>query len=124
MSTIIREADEAIRRTIIIAQERQLHLAPFFAHEFGPTSLALCDSRNADLLSQQSKAVAIGFLRELYPSDFHSSYPICTSNSAIVIDGGSLLETKPSPACRTIRDYAAQLLKYLAGSLFKEHVTY
>jgi hypothetical protein len=124
MTTIINEADEKIRRTIIIAQERQLPLAPFFAHEFCPTSLALCDSRNAELLNQQSKAVAISFIRELYPHAFHSSYPVCISNSAIVIDGGSLLEKKPLPTCRTIRDYAEQLLKYLIENLFKEHVSY
>ncbi len=121
---IIKDADDNIRRIIIIAQQRQLPLTPFFAHEFGPTSLALCDSRNADLINQQSKATAINLIRELYPSAFHSFYPTCISNSAIVIDGGSLLEAKPFSTSRTIRDYAEQLLKYIIGSLFKEHVSY
>ena len=121
---IIKEADEEIRRVIIIAQQRQLPLCSFFAHEFCPTSLALCDSRSINLLNQQSKAMAVGFIREVYPSAFHSAYPVSVDNSALVIDGGSLLETKPSSACRTIRDYAEQLLKYTIGSLFKSHVSH
>jgi hypothetical protein len=120
---IIKEADEEIRRVIVIAQQRHLPLGSFFAHEFCPTSLALCDSRNINLLNQQSKAIAIGFIREIYPSAFHSTYPISIDDSALVIDGGSLLETKPSSSCRTIRDYAEQLLKCTIGSLFKAHVS-
>jgi len=44
-------------------------------------------------------------------------------NSAIVIDGGSMLETKPLSTSRTIEDYAKQLMKFNIGSLFKEHVS-
>jgi hypothetical protein len=51
---IIKEADEEIRRVIIVAQQRQLSLCSFFAHEFTPTSLAICDSRSINLLNQQS----------------------------------------------------------------------
>ena len=124
MEKIIKEADDEIRRIIIIAQQRQLSLTNLLAHEFGPASLALCHPRNPDLIYQRSKSDAISFLRKLYPSAFHSSYPQSMTNSAIVIDGGSLLETKPLPTSRTIRDYAEQLLKCIIGSLFKEHVSY
>jgi len=123
MAKIIKEADEESRRVIIIAQQRQLALPPLFAHEFGPTSLALCDSRNIDLFNQQSKAIAISFIRQLYPSAFMSSLPNSAVKSAIVIDGGSLLEIKPLSTTRTIRDYAEQLLKHTIGNLFKEHVS-
>lgn len=123
MPKIITDGDAEIRRTILIAQERRLSLAPLFAHEFGPTSLALCDSRNANLMNQQSKSLAVGFIREMYADKFHSSYPTSISNSAIVVDGGSLLETKPFATCRIFRDYAEQLLKINIGSLFKEHVS-
>lgn len=124
MAKIIKEADEEIRRIIIIAQQRKLLLTPLMVHEFAPTSLALCDSRNADLFNQQSKSTAIHFLRELFPSAFYSSYPVPIVKSALIIDGGSLLEIKPLATCRTIRDYADQLLKYTIGNLFKEHVNH
>lgn len=124
MTKLIKEADEEIRRIIIIAQQRKLPLTPFLAHEFAPTSFTLCDSRHADLFNQQSKSTAIHFLRELFPSAFYSSYPVSIVKSALIIDGGSLLEIKPLATCRTIRDYAHQLLKYTIGNLFKEHVNH
>ena len=123
MAKVIKEADDEIRRVIVIARQRQLALSPLMAHEFTQTSLALCDSHNMKLINQQSKAAVIGLIRELYPSAFHSSYPVSTANSALVVDGGSLLETKPFPTSRTIRDYAEQLLTCIIGSLFKTHVS-
>lgn len=123
MTKIIKTADEEIRRIIVICQQRNFSLVSFMAHEFSATSIALCDSRNGDLFNQQTKATAVNFLRDLYPSAFHSSYPQSVSNSAIIIDGGSLLETKPLPYCRTVWDYSEQLLKYTIGNLFKEHVS-
>lgn len=124
MTKIIKEADEEIRRIIIIAQQRKLSLTSLMAHEFAPTSLALCDSRNADIFNQQSKSIAIHFLRELFTSAFYSSYPVPIVKSALIIDGGSLLEVKPLATYRTIGDYARQLLTYNIGNLFKEHVNH
>ena len=122
MTKIAKEADEEIRRIMIIAQQRKLPLTSLMAHEFAPTSFALCDSRNADLFNQQSKSTAVHFLRELFASAFSSSYLVPIVKSALIIDGGSLLEVKPLATCRTIRDYAEQLLKHTIGNLFKEHV--
>ena len=124
MVKIMKDADEEIRRVVIIAQQRGLPLTHFLAHDFAPTSFALCDSRNGDLLYQTSKAVVLQFLRDLYPSTFQSSYSCSRSNSAIVIDGGSLLEMRPNSTCRTIRDYARQLLRSSVGLLFQQHVSY
>jgi hypothetical protein len=124
MAKIVKEADDEIRRVILIARQRQLALSPLMAHEFSPSSLALCDSHNVNLINQQPKAVVIGLIRELYPSAFHSSYPVSTVNSALVIDGGSLLETKPLSTSRTIGDYAEQLLTGIIGNMFKTHVSH
>lgn len=123
LAKLIKEGDEEIRRIIVIAQQRQLPLAEFLSYEFGPSSFALCDGKSTDLLNQQSKAVVVHFIREMYPSAFQSRFPNSMNKSAIVVDGGSLLETKPLPTSRTIRDYAQQLLVFIIGSLFKEHVS-
>lgn len=55
-------ADEAIHRTIIITQQRNLKpLSQFFAHEFSPVPLSLCDTNNINLLNQQAKPKIIDF---------------------------------------------------------------
>ena len=124
MTKVIKEADDEIRRVIVIARQRQLALSPLMAHEFTPSSLALCDGHNMKLINQQSKSAVVGLIRELYPSAFHSSYPVSTVNSALIIDGGSLLEMKPLSTTKTIRDYAEQLLTLVIGNLFKTHVSH
>lgn len=124
LAKIIKEGDEELRRVIVIAQQRQLPLSEFLSHEFAPSSFALCDSKSIDLLNQQSKAAVVNLIRDMYPSAFQLTCPTSINKSAIVVDGGSLLEMKPLPTSRTIRDYAQQLLKFIIGSLFKEHVSY
>ena len=120
---IIKQADEEIRRMIIISKQRNISLAPLFAHEFTPAPLSLCDSQNIQLLNQQSKATVISFIKELYPSAFQDPVDDLMKNSALIIDGGSLLETKPLSHVRTISDYAEQLLVRTIGHLFTQHVS-
>jgi hypothetical protein len=120
---LVKLADEEIRRTMIIAQQRNLKpFSDIFAHEFSPVPLSLCDSNNIDLFNQQAKAKVIDFLIKMYPSFFSSSCPISTNRTALVIDGGSLLEVKSRPDTRTIRDYAIQLLENNIRYLFSIHV--
>ncbi|CAF4064432.1 unnamed protein product [Rotaria sp. Silwood2] len=120
--TLVKLADEEIRRTVIIAEQRNIKpLSLLFAHEFAPTSFALCDTSNVNFLNQQTKSKVIDFLYNMYPSSLSSSCPISTNESAIVIDGGSLFETKPQLHVQTIREYAIQLLEVNLASLFKTH---
>ncbi|CAF3634152.1 unnamed protein product [Rotaria sp. Silwood1] len=106
-NTLVKFADEEIRRTIIIVEQRQLRpMSDFFAHEYSLVALSLCDNSNVYLLSQQNKAKLIDFLYKICPSSFYSSCPVSTAASAVVIDGGSLLETKPESHFQTIREYA------------------
>jgi hypothetical protein len=124
-NTLVKMADENIYRTIIIAQQRNLKpLSQLFAHEFSPVPFSLCDIQNVNLLNQQTKCKIIDFLHKIYSSSFYSSCPISTHGSAIVIDGGSLLETKPQSNIQTIRDYAIQLLENNIQDLFKIHVNF
>ena len=121
---MIKLADLEIRRTIIVAQQRNLKpLSQFFAYEFSPVPLSLCDTHNIDLFHQQSKATLIDFISNIFPSSFSSSFPVSNQRSALVIDGGNLLETKPNPEAKTIRDYAIQLLEKNISSSFKTHVS-
>ena len=121
MAKIIKEADDEIRRVIVIARQRQLALSPLLAHEFTPSSLALCDSHNINLINQQSKAAVISLIKELYPSAFHSSYPVSTANSALVIDGGGLLETKPLSTSRTIRESGWAACWGVSSEIYSRH---
>jgi hypothetical protein len=117
-------ADVEIRRTIVVAQQRNLKpLSQFFAFEYSPVPLSLCNPKNIGLFNQQSKAIIIEFLNKSFPSSFSSLSPVSTRQSALVIDGGMLLETKPNPETKTIRDYAVQLLDKIICSLFKTHVS-
>ncbi|CAF3953138.1 unnamed protein product, partial [Rotaria sp. Silwood1] len=119
---LTRLADQEIRRTIIIAQQRNLKpLSQFFAFEFSPVPLSLCDRDNVDSFNQQSKSTAIDFLKKIFPSSFSSSYPLSAVESALVIDGCSLFDTKPSPEAKTIRDYAIQLLDKNIRLLFETY---
>ena len=122
---LVKLADQEIRRIIIVAQQRNLRpLSQFFAYEYSPIPLSLCDIHNVDLFNQQTKAKAIDFLKKTFPSSFPSTCTISTHKSAIVIDGGSLLENKPHPSTRTIRDYAIQLLEHNIRDLFGTHVSH
>ncbi|CAF3390230.1 unnamed protein product, partial [Rotaria sp. Silwood2] len=115
-------ADHEIRRIVLIAQQRNLKpLSQFFSFEFSPVPLSLCDSQNIDLLNQQTKATVIDILNNHFSSSFSSSCSISTGQSAIVIDGRILFETKPNPEVKTIRDYAIQLLENDIRDLFYIH---
>ncbi|CAF3938297.1 unnamed protein product [Rotaria sp. Silwood1] len=115
-------ADHEIRRIVLIAQQRNLKpLSQFFSFEFSPVPLSLCDNQNIDLLNQQTKATVIDILNNNFSSSFSSSCSISTSQSAIVIDGRILFETKPNPEVKTIRDYAIQLLENDIRDLFYIH---
>ena len=104
---LVNVADEEIRRTITIAKQRSLKpLSQFFSFEFAPVALSLCSTDNIDLFNQQSKSAVIKFLNKIYPSSFSSRCPVPTHESAIIIDGRTLFETKPHPNVKTIRDYA------------------
>ncbi|CAF4125635.1 unnamed protein product, partial [Rotaria sordida] len=121
-NTLVKFADDEIRRIIIIGEQRQLTpMSDFFAHEYAPVALSLCDSSNVYLLNQQNKPKITDFLYKICPSSFYSSCPVSTAGSAIVIDGASLLETKPEFRFQTIREYAIQLLRNNINNLFKTH---
>ena len=98
-------------------------LSQFFAFEFSPISLFLCDRHNIDLLNQQTKATAVDFLK-IFPSSFSLSCPISTDHSAVVVDGSTLFQSKPNPEVKTIRDYVIQLLENDTGigNTFDKHV--
>ncbi len=64
-------ADLHLRRTIIVAKQRNLRpLSQLFAFEFSPVPLSLCDSHNIDLFYQQTKTKAIEFLKKMFPWSF------------------------------------------------------
>ncbi|CAF3305789.1 unnamed protein product [Rotaria sp. Silwood2] len=121
-SHLVKVADQEMRRTIIIAQQRNLKpLSKFFGFEYSPIPLSLCNSHNTDLLNQQTKVTAMEFLKKNFSASFSSSYPIPTHQSALVIDGNSLFETKPKSEVKTIREYAIQLLNNNIRHLFEIH---
>ncbi|CAF0895346.1 unnamed protein product [Didymodactylos carnosus] len=92
----LKQVDDYIGRTIILAEDRQLSLTSLFAHEFTTAQLSLCDKDSFDLLNQQKKSSAIDYLKEQSPSSFSMTCPIKTDRCALGIDGGSLLEIKPT----------------------------
>ncbi|CAF1472172.1 unnamed protein product [Rotaria sordida] len=91
------------------------------SHRKFSIALSLCDRDNVDFFNQQSKSTAIDFLRKIFPSSFSSSYPLSAVESALVIDGCSLFDTKPNPEAKTIRDYAIQLLDKNIRFLFESY---
>ncbi|CAF1484646.1 unnamed protein product, partial [Didymodactylos carnosus] len=121
LNKTLKKVDEDIRRMIIIAKDRHLHLPTLFAHEFTAAPLSLCDNQNFELMNQQKKSAAIEYLKEQFPSSFSISCPITTYKCALVIDGGSLLESKPTLRNCTVRDYAVQLLKTIINRYFQHY---
>ncbi|CAF1529697.1 unnamed protein product, partial [Didymodactylos carnosus] len=94
-----------------------------FSFEFSPVPFSLCDNQYMDLMNQQKKSSVVDYLRQLYPSAFSSIDPT-TANSKIfgmIIDGGSLLQTKPSSTNCTVYNYAKQLLKNVIIKQFNRY---
>ncbi|CAF2446127.1 unnamed protein product [Rotaria sp. Silwood2] len=121
-NTLVKKTDDEIRKTIIIAQQRNIkQLSQLFQREFLPVLFSLCNSTSINLLNQQTKVKVVDFLNKLVPSSFYSSCPTSTIESAVVIDDTSLLETKPQPDVQTIRQYANQLLGNDIKNLFKTY---
>jgi hypothetical protein len=88
-----------------------LDLDLLFGYEFSPVPLSLCDSKDFHLLNQQQKSDVIKLFEEECPQAFSRTNPTLNSRKwALIIDAGSLLETKPTKTNGTIFDYAKQLL--------------
>ncbi|CAF1098692.1 unnamed protein product, partial [Didymodactylos carnosus] len=121
LTKTIKYVDEEMRRVIIIAEQRGLSLPSLFAHEFTRAPLALCDNQNCDLMNQQKKSAAIDYLKQQFPSSFSSSCPTLKGKSALVIDGGSLLEIRPKTRNMTVRQYAEQLLTTVINRQFQQY---
>ncbi|CAF1640755.1 unnamed protein product, partial [Didymodactylos carnosus] len=121
LTKILKAVDDEIRRILILPQERNIHPRSLFAHEFTPAPLSLCDNHNCELMNQQKKSGAIEFLKEQFPSAFLSSCPKITGSCALVIDGGSLLETRPASRNTTVRNYALQLLNTVIKYNFQQY---
>lgn len=86
-------------------------MVSLFAHEFTPAPLSLCDGQDFDLLNQQQKSEIVKFFEKEFPSCFSTSHPRCDNERwALIIDGGPLLEIKPSKINGNVFDYAKQLL--------------
>ncbi|CAF1154261.1 unnamed protein product, partial [Didymodactylos carnosus] len=117
----LKQVDDYIGRIIILAEDRQLSLTSLFAHEFTKAPLSLCDKDSFDLLNQQKKSSAIDYLKEQFPSSFSMTCPIKTDRCALVIDGGSLLEIKPTVPSSTVRAYAIHLLQTTINRLFEHY---
>ncbi|CAF3933472.1 unnamed protein product [Rotaria sp. Silwood2] len=119
---LVKIADQEIRRTVMIAKQRNLKpLSDFFAFEFSPVPLSLCNMHNVDLFNQQTKKTAIDFLNKTFPLSFSDTCPVSTHQSAFVIDGETLFYTKPNPNVKTIREYAIQLFDIIILHLFRIH---
>ncbi|CAF0764722.1 unnamed protein product [Didymodactylos carnosus] len=109
---ILKTTDEDIRRFLVLSEYRNLDLTYVFSHEFTSAPLTLCDHSNFDFMNQQKKSTVLDFLREEFPIAFSTvDIPIATEYSALVIDGGSMLEIKPVTRHGTVHNYAIQLLK-------------
>ena len=82
-----------------------------FSHEFSIAPLALCDNHDCHLLNQQQKPEIIKLFENECPTSFSTKNP-ATGNGkwALVIDGGSLLESRPLIPNIAIFYYAKQLL--------------
>ncbi|CAF3137029.1 unnamed protein product [Rotaria socialis] len=112
----IKEIDETIIKALMLSRYRpKMNLVEFFGHEFSSRPLSLCDRNNQDFLYQQSKSKVINFLKEKVPDSFGTINPFTISStntheSALLIDGGALLQTRPMHG-HTALDYAIYLLE-------------
>jgi hypothetical protein len=109
-------------QNILIIFFQKLDLDSLFSHEFSPAPLALCDHQDCSLLNQQQKSELMRFFEKECPNGFSTMNPTRDNCKwALVIDGGPLLETRPSKANGTILDYAKQLL---INTIIPEFKTY
>ncbi|CAF1392749.1 unnamed protein product, partial [Didymodactylos carnosus] len=126
-SNTMKNTDAEIRRCISLSQERELNLPLLFSFEFSKYPLALCDSNNPELLNQQQKSIALKFLEQTFPdscSHQHLLLPaqLSTSSSnksAIIVDWGVLLQTRPANHHKTVYHYALDLLETKVYPHFK-----
>ena len=82
-----------------------------FSHEFTPEPLSLCDGQDFNLLNQQQKSEIVKLFEKEFPNRFSTSHPRCDNGRwALIIDGGPLLEIRPSKINGKVFDYAKQLL--------------
>lgn len=90
------------------------------AHEFSPAPLALCDNQDFSLLNQQQKSELMKFFERECSTGFSTQNPTKDNCKwALIIDGGPLLEIRPSKTNGTILDYAKQLLTNMIIPEFK-----
>ncbi|CAF3163412.1 unnamed protein product [Rotaria sp. Silwood2] len=111
LSKVLHSVDRLMRDSFIIGEQRDIPLSSIFCHEFTPAPLSLCQINNYNIMNQQKKHIAIDYIRSIFPSSFSSSMPNISGIKALVIDGGTMLETKPVGRSITVRQYANQLLK-------------
>ncbi|CAF1476669.1 unnamed protein product, partial [Didymodactylos carnosus] len=119
INQITKTVDEYITRIIILAECRNLDITELFSYEFTDAPLSLCDKDNWNFMNQQTKADALNFLRDKFPTAFSRVCPITFDQCALIVDGGSLLEIRPSSKHSTVYDYAAQLLQNVIIQQFK-----
>lgn len=86
-------------------------MVSLFSHEFTPAPLSLCDGQDFNLLNQQQKLEIVKLFEEEFPNCFSTSHPSCDKGRwAMIIDGGPLLEIRPSKLNGNVLDYAKHLL--------------
>lgn len=90
---------------------QKLEMDNLFRHEFSPVPFSLCDHQDLNLFNQQKKSELMNIFEKEFPQCFLAQDPKAPNERwALVIDGGPLLETRPTKANGTILDYATQLL--------------
>ena len=88
-----------------------MNLDLLFGYEFAPVPFSLCDNQYYNLLNQQQKTDFIKLFEKECSMAFSTNNPTLNNCKwALIIDGESLLETKPTKANGTVFDYAKQLL--------------
>ncbi|CAF1281095.1 unnamed protein product, partial [Didymodactylos carnosus] len=113
------QVESYIRKIFIIGCARSIDLNNIFQHEFTNAPVSLCNRKFPNLLYQSSKSVVQKFLQDTFPSACFN--PFWTTNpeeSALVIDGGALLQQiPPREGKKPVHYYASQLME----QLIKEH---
>ncbi|CAF1303505.1 unnamed protein product [Didymodactylos carnosus] len=113
-----------IRRLFLISESRMIKLDTLFIHEFSEQPVSLCNKTNAKLLYQSSKSILQKYLQEKFDTEFLQA-PTWTSDSnqsALVLDGGLLLQqSPPREQKRTITYYAAELINRFIKDQFNSH---